>query len=211
MTERARLERGYRRLLACYPRSFRRENTEEMLAVLVAKAGGTRTRVGLAESANLIQGALRMRLCPAAPQPGTVRGAVRLMLAGAVAELALLITMVVTIGRVHAAVLARNPAAWHGALVHLTIDEALLPLHIGLWLWLAWANGRGQDWARMVSAACFGLATLGILGVLSQGAAAVAPADVIAATVVWALGLASVALIFTPASNPYYRPRLAPH
>jgi hypothetical protein len=209
MTEKAGLERRYRRVLACYPRSFRREKEDEMLAVLMANAREGQTRVGLAETANLIRGALRMRLWPAAPQPGTVRGAVRLMLAGAVAELAALITIVVTIGNVHAAVLARDPANWHGTLVHLTIDEVALPLAIGLWLWLAWANGRGQDWARMVSSACFGLATLSMLGVLSQGAAAIAPADVIAAAVVWALGLASVVLIFTPASNPYYRPVLA--
>jgi hypothetical protein len=33
-----RLERGYRRLVACYPRSFRKENQEEIIAVLLATA-----------------------------------------------------------------------------------------------------------------------------------------------------------------------------
>ncbi len=38
MKDQANLERGYRRLLACYPRSFRRENGQEILAVLLACA-----------------------------------------------------------------------------------------------------------------------------------------------------------------------------
>ncbi len=40
MTESAALERGYRRLLACYPQSFRCEQADEMLAVLMAGARG---------------------------------------------------------------------------------------------------------------------------------------------------------------------------
>jgi hypothetical protein len=88
MTDSRALERAYRRVLACYPRSFRRDNEDEILAVLMAAAEEGRTRVGLAEAADLIRGAVRMRLWPAAPRPGAVRAAVRLMWAGAAAELA---------------------------------------------------------------------------------------------------------------------------
>jgi hypothetical protein len=38
MSEPARLERGYRRLLAWYPRAYRRENEEEILAARLASA-----------------------------------------------------------------------------------------------------------------------------------------------------------------------------
>ena len=38
MTDRAHLERGYRRLLAWYPRAFRREYGQELVAVLLAGA-----------------------------------------------------------------------------------------------------------------------------------------------------------------------------
>ena len=38
MSAQANLERGYRRLLAWYPRAFRRENGQEILAVLLACA-----------------------------------------------------------------------------------------------------------------------------------------------------------------------------
>ena len=38
MTDQEHLERAYRRLLAWYPREFRRENGPEILAVLMAGA-----------------------------------------------------------------------------------------------------------------------------------------------------------------------------
>ena len=45
-----RLERSYRRRLACYPRAWRRENEEEILAVLLACAAEDQRRPGLAAS-----------------------------------------------------------------------------------------------------------------------------------------------------------------
>ncbi len=209
MSDTQSLERAYRRILACYPRSFRADSEDEILTVLLATAAEGQTRVGGAEAWDLIRGALRMRLWPAAPRPWTVRAAVRLMLAGAAAELAALITAAVTDSTVRKAMTARYPAAVHAATVHQVLIFAVAPVAIGMWLWLAWANGRGEDWARMVSAACFGLLTLAVLGNLSQHAATYAPADMIAATIVWAIGLVSVVLIFTPAAGRYYRPELA--
>jgi|HubBroStandDraft_1064217.scaffolds.fasta_scaffold127184_2 hypothetical protein len=205
----ARLERAYRRILACYPRSFRRDNEEEILAVLLDTAAEGQVRVGLAEAADLIRGALRMRLWPAAARPRAVRAAVTLMLAGAAAEVTVVLTMIVTAGRFKAAVAARDPAAVHAVAVHLGIDLAAAPIVIGLWLWLAWANGRGQDWARMISGASFGVITLSMLAALANNSAAVAPADLIAAATEWFLGLSSLALIFTPAACRYYRPQAA--
>ena len=49
MTDSAALQRAYRRMLACYPRSFRRDTEDEILAVLMAAAEPGRTRVGLAD------------------------------------------------------------------------------------------------------------------------------------------------------------------
>jgi len=56
------LERGYRRLLAWYPRAFRREHEEEMLAVLLAGARPGQRRPRLAEAVNLILSGLGVRL-----------------------------------------------------------------------------------------------------------------------------------------------------
>jgi hypothetical protein len=55
------LERRYRRLLAWFPAAFRREQQDEMLAVLMADARPGQRRPGLLGSADLIRNALVMR------------------------------------------------------------------------------------------------------------------------------------------------------
>ena len=62
MSDPAGLEWRYRRLLAWYPRSFRREQEDEMLAVLMAGARPGQRRPGLLETADLLRSALGMRL-----------------------------------------------------------------------------------------------------------------------------------------------------
>jgi uncharacterized protein DUF1707 len=60
----ARLERGYRRRLALYPAAHRRVHEEEMLAVLMTQAPEGKWRPGIAETADLLLGALRVRCQP---------------------------------------------------------------------------------------------------------------------------------------------------
>jgi hypothetical protein len=82
MTDVTQLERRFRWLLAWYPKAFRREHEDEMLAVLMAGAGDGRRRPGLADSADLIRNA-RDRVCArttvqtarAAPAMSAHRGA----------------------------------------------------------------------------------------------------------------------------------------
>ena len=62
MTDSADLERRYRQLLACYPRAFRLEHEQEILAVLMAGAAEGQQRPRPAEALNLIKHALWMRL-----------------------------------------------------------------------------------------------------------------------------------------------------
>jgi hypothetical protein len=62
--EAGRLERRYRRRLVFYPVAYRHVHEEEMLAVLMTTAPEGKSRPGLAESADLIWGALRIRLQP---------------------------------------------------------------------------------------------------------------------------------------------------
>jgi hypothetical protein len=64
VTGAAGLERGYRRLLACYPARFRSEHGEELVAVLLAGARDGQRRPALAESASLLRSGLGMRLRP---------------------------------------------------------------------------------------------------------------------------------------------------
>jgi hypothetical protein len=210
----ARLERGYRRLLACYPRAYRRENEEEILAVLLACAPNGQQRPGLAVSADLIKGALRMRLRPAARMPRAVQTAVRLMCAGVAAELGYLIINVATAGSVGSAYAREYPpgasaAVHHAVTVQLVKDDVVTAIGIAVWLLLAWALVRGHNLARFAFAAYFGFHCLNMLQAIGQGAAANAQADMTAAFVVWLLMLAASVLLFTRGSNRYYRPKPA--
>jgi hypothetical protein len=79
----------------------------------------------------------------------------------------------------------------------------------GLWLWLAWANGRGYHWARPAFIALAGLLTAGLLFGLSEGdgerALPVVLPDLIAATVLWLVALVALLLICSQTASPYYQ------
>jgi hypothetical protein len=205
MSEPASLERGYRRLLAAYPRWFRRENEDEILAVLLACAQDGQRRPGLDAAADLLKGAARMWMRPRPGQPRTVFTAIRLMWAGALAEAAVVIAILTTFGSVRAAVLHAAPAAW--PVVHATLlgDVAEAPLVIGMWLWLARANGQGKNRGRAALAVFFGLDSLAVLAAVSGGAFIVSPADMAAGLVQCLIALAAVFLVFNPASSRHYR------
>lgn len=64
MSGAGRLERGYRRQLALYPAEHRRTHEEEMLGVLMTGARTGQRLPGLAESADLIWGAMLIRFRP---------------------------------------------------------------------------------------------------------------------------------------------------
>ena len=199
-----KLERRYRRVLACYPKAFRRESEEEILAVLLATAAQGQRRAGLAESTDLLMGAVRMHFgLSRAPRP--VRNAVGLMCAGAVLTLADVATVLVTLGGVRSAA-AHDLGAGQWPFVMLTQAGfwlASAPIGAGLWLWLAWANGRGHTWARPAFAAFFGvLAFVPFFG-LGEDALPYTLADVIATTVLWLVGLAAMLLIFS--ETAYYQ------
>lgn len=216
MTGQADLERGYRQLLACYPKAFRRENEQEILAVLMASAREGQRRPGLAETADLTRSALRMRLRPGgARPPRTVFTAVRLMYVGAAVELVALITLLATLGSLKSAIAQSSPgftaAHWHAiVLAHIVPDEVAASIAIGLWLWMAWANGRGRGWARVVFTVFFGLSSLSLLSALAQGAAVYATADLITGIALWLIELAALMLIFNKESGPFYRHSATP-
>ena len=74
----------------------------------------------------------------------------------------------------------------------------------------SWAISRGRDAARFAFASFFLLLSLNVIIAQAQGAAGYAPADMIAAAAAWFVALVTVALIFVPASNRYFRQMAAP-
>ena len=214
MTDISPLERGYRRVLACYPKAFRRESEDEIVAVLLATAHQGQRRVGLAEAADLLMGALRMHLgMSRAPRP--VRNAVRLMYAGAALTVADAVIILATLGGVRSAAV-HDLAAMQWPTVMLTQVGAWLaiaPIGAGLWLWQAWANGRGYRWARPAFAAFYSLLTTVLFFGLGQGTGEDALPhtwpDLIAATVLWLVASAAALLIISDTADPYYQRRAA--
>jgi hypothetical protein len=143
--------------------------------------------------------------------PMAVRGAVGLMCAGAVLTLADVATVLVTLGGVRSAA-AYDFGAGQWPIVMLTqVDFWLVsaPIGAGVWLWLAWANGRGYHWARPAFAAFFGLLTIVLFVGLGGDRLPYTWRDVIATTVLRLVALAAMLLIFSQTASRYYQPRAA--
>jgi hypothetical protein len=91
--------------------------------------------------------------------------------------------------------------------ITLTIVLDLVP--VALWLWMARASGQGRNWARGLSTALFGLATLELTHAIGG------PGIVFGATVfspnlpvlTWLVGLAAVWLLWLPASSAFFKPQ----
>jgi hypothetical protein len=162
-------------------------------------------RPSLEATLDLLKGAARMWMRPRPGQPRTVFVAIRLMWAGALAELGVAITILATLGSVRAAVLHAYPLAWPATQAGLIKTSAEAPAVIGLWLWMAWANGKGKNRGRAALAVFFGIDSLVVLYTLSQGSIIYAPADAAAGMAECLIGLAVVFLIFNPASSRHYR------
>jgi len=222
-TSSARLEHAYRRLVRLYPRSFRSQNTEEIIAVLLATAREDQWHPSVMEVADLLRGAARMRL-GLSGCPRTVLTAVRLMYLGALAEVAVLVTALLSVGRIEAygralaiaslgphpsAAAVRQATAQAATAVgtDLTADVTITVFAAAAWLFFAWGNRKGSPYARSGALiACAAYVAIISLS-LSRGNLSIAPAAVIASVVVVAIGVAVNILLLMKPSWPYYQRR----
>jgi len=143
---------------------------------------------------------------PRAGPPRTVANAVRLMYAGAALEVLALIVALVTRASLKSAILRSHPG-YTSAQLHTAELARTIPLIIGalaavgLWLWMAWANGNGRNWGRVVSAVFFGINTLDLL--LSFGLVHAVATEIVG-LIIWLVGLAAIILLFSKESTPFY-------
>jgi hypothetical protein len=145
--------------------------------------------------------------------PSTVRSAVRLMYAGAAVEVVAIIIGLLNRASLKSSILARRPNLTatqlhtaETASIVVTVIGGLIA--IGLWIWMAWANGHGRSWARVVSAVFFGINTLGLivsLAARSSVAGMHTTGSIIVGVVIWLIGLAAIVLIFSKKSAPFYQ------
>ena len=198
MNETEALERTYRRWLRWYPRAFRAEHEEEMLGVLLVGSPAGRRGIGPMARLDLICGGLGVRLRPRLPRSDrSAHVAIRLMVVGALVETAVALMVVTTSGNVLSSITIRDPgftaAQWHAELT-----GRLEPLAIGsaaavvLWLFMAWANGRGHRWAKILFAVFVATTTYSLLHGLAQGSATFARADLAVGLVMWLVELATL-------------------
>jgi hypothetical protein len=196
--------------VALFPRAFQRESEDEIVAVLMATAREGQRRVGFAESADLIRGALRMHRGPRLPRALLI--AVRLTYVGAAAELAVLVILLVTLGSLTSATIRAyrdfSLAEWHAVLLtHLPAVGAGAPVLLGLWVWLACANARGNHTARVAFRVVHVIITLGVAAEAYAAIPVYGEGGLIAAFVLLQVQLAVNALIFYPSKDPLpYRP-----
>ena len=142
---------------------------------------------------------------PAAPQP--VLTAVKLMYAGAAVSTVSLIISLVDIGGSKAAIRKARPsldAAQVNQLNTFIITLAVVSglVGIGLWLWMARANGRGKSWARIVSTVLFCLATLDLVGVFSEPKTLL---GLIFPLLTWLIGVGAVFLLWRSSSTAFFK------
>jgi len=156
---------------------------------------------------------------PARPPASTpVRTAVKLMYAGAAVSAAGLIAG-------SALIIVDIQAAARGRFLgHSLTAPQMRPLivtawilsgltGIGLWLWMARANGQGRNPARIASTVLACLATLQLPGALRQpvshaGYGVTVPyyGSTVLFAAAWLAGAAAVWLLWRPASSAFYKP-----
>jgi hypothetical protein len=143
---------------------------------------------------------------PSAPPP-SIRTAVRLMYVGAVLSAVSFVIGLATVGSLRQIIIKDSVKKLTAAQIHAAeiVGVASIVifglLGVGLWLWMAWANGRGRSWARIVAAVLFGLNTLGLVSVVAR------PNGVgtkIFEFLVWIVGLGATVYLWRPDSSAYF-------
>jgi hypothetical protein len=202
MSDQDGLERGYRRWLRWYPRSFRVEYEAEILGLLMEGAKIGQRRPAPRECLDLVSSAVLVRLRPrVARSERSVFAAIRAMWVGTAVELVTVVTLVATMGAVRANALSQDPGftshQWH-ATVSARIEPNVIGglVAIAFWLCMAWSIGRGHRWPKVALPAFFALNLFGLLEGVLHDAAATSRPDLVVALALCLVELVGVVLVF---------------
>jgi ABC-type sulfate transport system permease component len=157
---------------------------------------------------------------PAAPvvaQPSSIRLAVRLMWVGAALSVLGLIVTLLTLDSLKSQLrdqLEKSDSSYSesefDALLGVTIGMAVVAAVIGLalWAWMAWKNGQGRSWARVVATVFGGLNLLSVISTLAVGGLTGASAAVSVASLL--LAVVILVLLWRKESSEFYAARSRP-
>ncbi|HEU5333519.1 MAG TPA: hypothetical protein VFU73_12150 [Actinocrinis sp.] len=154
------------------------------------------------------------------PIPSTVQNAFYLMVAGAVLAVVGGILTISETSTIRSQVESRNrdfSTTQVDTAVHVAVAAAVVGIVIGagLWLWMAFANRAGKNYARITGTVFFGIATLSTLGGLaaspgsSMASVKTNALSVVVSVLGWLVGLVTVVLLWNKQSGPYFKPEQA--
>ncbi len=146
-----------------------------------------------------------------AEQPQSIRTAVLLMRIGAGLSLLSLVLTLATVGSLRddiRADLQAQGTSFTESQVDTTFNVAIAIavisglIGVALWLWMAWANGKGKKWARVVATV---LAALGLLSLLvTLTTAGTTTLSLLLSVVTIGVGVVAVVLLYRPDSSAFY-------
>lgn len=141
------------------------------------------------------------------PPPQPVRTAVLLMYAGAALSAIEIIVGLTTIGSLKRAIRSQYPS-YSASQIHTAQVAAVVlavvigAIAVGLWLWMAWANGRGKSWARIIATVLFAFSTIDLLTLVARPHSAI---GLVLATLVWLVGLGAIFMLWQRDSSAYFQ------
>lgn len=143
------------------------------------------------------------------PAPQSVLNAVKLMYAGAVISAISLVLSLTTTGSLKSAIRKHYPHYDTSQVNHLygqIIAAAIVSAVIGilLWVFMAWANGRGMSWARIVAIVLFAFNTIGLIAFFRQPETVI---SLVFEVLVWLVGLGAIYFLWRPESSAFFKPQ----
>jgi hypothetical protein len=149
------------------------------------------------------------------PQPSSLRNAVRLMWIGAALALISVVVTLIFSSKIKSAVTkaaikanvtrqSQGKAVLTPSQIHSLGGLTLIILAVVgiiallLWVWMAWANSKGSNWARIVATVLFALNTISLLLELSR-----ASISIIFIALGWLVGLVAIVLLWRKDTTAY--------
>ena len=148
---------------------------------------------------------------PAAVPPPSIQRAVLLMRVGAaLSVLSILITLLTrdSLRSQVTSTLRKSNAALTASQVDSAVSIAIVIavvvglVSVGLWLWMASANGKGRSWARIVATVLGALSVLSLLSSVAQGQ--MTTLNLVVSLVSLVLAVAILVLLWRKESSAYY-------
>lgn len=151
-------------------------------------------------------GSNQMRSGPVGPAPQSIQNAVKLMYAGAALSAISFIVGLTTIGSLRNAIKSADPS-FTNSQIHSAEVVAVASvvagglIGVGLWLWMARANGAGKNWARIVSSVLFGISTLELVTSLARANAVL---NLLFEGLVWLIGGGAIYFLWRRESSEFF-------